>query len=222
MLYLSTQPALRRWMETSSLSRPLTKRFVAGMTLDQEISVVRRLNDEGILATLDHLGESVKSIEEAAASRDSYMHALDRIAAEKLRATVSIKLTQFGLDFGEGQCLDDVRRLVCKAKDFGTVVEVDMEASPYVDATLRIVHRLHEETGSVRAVVQSYLHRTFDDTSALCDAAIPVRLVKGAYKEPHSIAFPTKAEVDSEFARIARLLLDRGTYPAIASHEMNV
>jgi proline dehydrogenase len=219
LLYLSSQPTLRRWMETSSLSRPLTKRFVAGMTLDEEISVVRRLNAEGILATLDRLGESVQSMEEAAASRASYIQALDRIAAEKLEATISIKLTQFGLDFGEQQCLDNVRQLVGKAKALGNIVEVDMEASPYVDATLRIVHRLHQESGAVRAVVQAYLYRTFDDTSALCEAAIPVRLVKGAYKEPHSIAFPTKAAVDSEFARITHLLLDRGTQPAIASHD---
>lgn len=219
LLYLSTQPALRRWTETSSFSRKLIKRFVAGMTLDEEISVVRRLNAEGILATLDHLGESVKSTEEAAASRDSYINALDRIGAEKLQATISIKLTQFGLDFGERQCLDNVRPLVSKAKSLGTAVEVDMEASPYVDATLRIVHRLHEEDGPVRAVVQAYLFRTFDDTAALCDAAIPVRLVKGAYEEPRSIAFPTKAEVDSEFVRITHLLLDRGTYPAIGSHD---
>jgi proline dehydrogenase len=158
-------------------------------------------------------------MEEAAASRASYIQALDRIAAEKLEATISIKLTQFGLDFGEQHCLDNVRQLVGKAKALGNIVEVDMEASPYVDATLRIVHRLHEESGAVRAVVQAYLYRTFDDTSALCEAAIPVRLVKGAYKEPHSIAFPTKAAVDSEFARITHLLLDRGTQPAIASHD---
>jgi proline dehydrogenase len=219
LLYLSTQPILRRWMETSPMSRTMTKRFIAGRTLDEELSVVRRLNDEHILATLDHLGESVKSKEEADASVASYLVALDRIAEARLKATISIKLTQFGLDFGEQQCLDNVRRLACKAKALGNRVEVDMEASQYVDTTLRIVHRLHEETGAVRAVVQAYLYRTFDDTAALCDARIPVRLVKGAYKEPGSVAFPKRPQVDAEFARITHLLLDHGADPAIASHD---
>ncbi len=219
LLYLSTQPTLRRWMETSPMSRTITRRFIAGLTLEEELAVVRRLNDEHILATLDHLGESVKSREEAAASAASYLTALDKIAEAGLHATISIKLTQFGLDFGEGECLENVRPLACKAKSLGTAVEVDMEASQYVDATLRIVHRLHEETGAVRAVVQAYLCRTFDDTSALCEAKIPVRLVKGAYKEPSSVAFPKRAQVDQEFVRITHLLLDRGIDPAIATHD---
>jgi proline dehydrogenase len=222
LLYLSTQPTLRRWMETSPMSRKMTKRFVAGLTLDEELAVVRRLNDEHILATLDHLGESVRSMEEAAASVASYLTALDQIAERRLNATISIKLTQFGLDFGEDRCLDNVRPLACKARALGTKVEIDMEASQYVDATLRLVRRLHEETASVRAVVQAYLYRTFDDTSALCDVKIPVRLVKGAYKEPSSIAFPKRPEVDAEFARITHLLLDRGNYPAIATHDENL
>ncbi len=201
------------------MSRTMTKRFVAGTTLDQELAVVRRLNDEHILATLDHLGESVTSKEEAAESTRSYLAALDRIAEAGLQATISIKLTQFGLDFGERECLENVRPLACKARALKTRVEVDMEASPYVDATLRIVHRLHEETASVRAVVQAYLYRTFDDTSALCDAGIPVRIVKGAYKEPGSIAFPKRPQVDAEFARITHLLLERGVDPAIATHD---
>ncbi len=219
LLYLSTQPQLRRWMETSSTARPLTKRFVAGMTLDQEVAVIHRLNQENILATLDRLGESVQSPEEALSSRDSYLQALDRIAAEKLKATISVKLTQFGLDFGEQSCYENVRELACKAKRLGTAVEVDMEASQYVDSTLRIVHHLHEEAGAVRAVVQAYLRRTYEDTEALCEARIPVRLVKGAYKEPASIAFEQKAEVDAGFIRVLRLLLDRGVYPAIATHD---
>ena len=222
LLYLSRQPTLRRWMETSSMSRPLTRRFIAGMTLDQEIQVIRRLNAEGILATLDRLGESVTSLAEATESVNSYLTALDRVAREKLNATISIKLTQFGLDFGERDCLENVCRLVRRAKELDNKVEIDMEASQYVDATLRIVHRLHEEFGCVRAVVQAYLFRTYADTEALCDAGIPVRLVKGAYREPHSIAFRTKQEVDAEFVRILRLMLDRGVYPAIASHDENL
>lgn len=204
------------------MSRTLTKRFIAGETLEEELAVVRRLNNEHILATLDHLGESVKSKEEGDASVASYLLALERIAEAKLKATISIKLTQFGLDFGEQRCLDNVRQLACKAKTLGNRVEIDMEASQYVDATLGIVHRLHEETGAIRAVVQAYLYRTFEDTSALCDANIPVRLVKGAYKEPSSVAFPKRKQVDDEFIRITRLLLDRGVDPAIATHDENL
>jgi proline dehydrogenase len=189
------------------------------MTLDQEVAVIKKLNAGGILATLDHLGESVTSLDEARASRDSYLEALRRIASDKLQATISIKLTQFGLDFGVDQCLANVRPLVQEAQRIGAAVEIDMEASRYVDQTLDVVQTLHREGGAVRAVVQAYLRRTYADTEALCDARVPVRLVKGAYKEPPTIAFATKQEVDAEFTRIGRLLIERGVYPAIATHD---
>jgi proline dehydrogenase len=221
-LFLSHQRTLRRWMETSPVSRKFTKRFIAGLTLDQEIEVCRRLNEERIMATIDRLGENVGSAEEAARSRDAYLAVLDRIAEENLDATVSVKLTQLGLDFGEQLCLNLVRDMAVRARQLGTAIEIDMESSDYVDRTLRIVTSLHAETGAVRAVVQSYLRRTEADVQRLNELRIPVRLVKGAYDEPPDVAFPSKREVNANFIRIMKLLMDRGVYPAIATHDDHI
>jgi proline dehydrogenase len=218
-LFLSRQRALRRWMETSRLSRTLTKRFIAGMTLDEEFEVCRRLHSEGILSTIDRLGENVTSLDEAAGSLDGYLQVLSRIHESGLPSTVSIKLTQFGLDFSTEACYENVRALVSKAKDIGAMVEIDMESSAYTDRTLDIVTRLHQQSGCVRAVVQAYLRRTRADIERLSPLRIPVRLCKGAYDEPPSVAFATKQEVDASFVELTKLLLDRGTYPAIATHD---
>jgi proline dehydrogenase len=218
-LFLSRQRTLRRWFETSRTANRLTKRFVAGHTLDDELAVCRRLYQEHILSTIDRLGENVTSLDEAAASRDAYLEVLHRIHESALPATVSIKLTQFGLDFSNDACLENVRRLASTAREMGSQIEIDMESSEYVDRTLDIVKRLHAETGSVRAVIQAYLRRARADTEQMCDLGIPVRLVKGAYDEPPSVAFITKAEVDRSFTDVAKLLLDRGTGAALATHD---
>jgi proline dehydrogenase len=218
-IFLSHQRTLRRWFETSRIANRLTRRFVAGHTLEDEIAACRRLYQEHILATIDRLGENVTSLDEAAASRDAYLEVLERIHQSGLPATVSIKLTQFGLDFSTEACFQNVRRLVCRAKDIGTRIEIDMESSEYVDRTLDIVCRLHREIGNVRAVVQSYLRRTREDVVRLCELSVPVRLVKGAYDEPHTVAFAAKSEVDASYADLTKLLLDRNPDPAIATHD---
>ena len=206
-------------METSSIADRITKRFVSGRTLDQELDVCRRLQTENIAATLDHLGENVRSLEEAEESSKTYLQALDRIAALGLNATVSIKLTQFGLDFSTDACRVNVERLVDRAKSIGSRIEIDMESSEYVDRTLSIVNALHEKYGGVRAVVQAYLYRSEKDIDNLNRAGIPVRLCKGAYQEPSSVAFPKKTEVDANFIRLMEQLLESGAYPAIATHD---
>jgi len=206
-------------METSRAGERVTSRFIAGLTLDQELAVCRNLNRDGIMATLDHLGESVTSLQEAEVSRDAYLGAIDRIAEIGLKATVSIKLTQLGLDFSEEACRANVERLVERAKAIGSVVEVDMEASQYVDRTLDLVAHLHAKYGSVRAVIQAYLYRSESDIENLCRQSIPVRLCKGAYREPSDIAFPKKHDVDENYVRLMLRLLDTGAYPAIASHD---
>jgi proline dehydrogenase len=218
-LFLSHRRMLRRWVETSRISRKLTKRFIAGMTLDDELAVCRRLDSEKILSTIDRLGENVTSLDEARASRDAYLQVLDRIQELGLASTVSIKLTQFGLDFSPAGCLDNVRLLVAKAQQMGTRIEIDMESSEYTDRTLEIVTRLHSEFGSVRAVIQAYLRRTEADIARLCDMGIPVRLCKGAYDEPHAVAFAAKSEVDRNYAAMSRYLLEHGAYPALATHD---
>ena len=209
-------------METSSAAERVTLRFIAGHTLEREVAVCRRLNAEGILASLDHLGESVKSLEEAERSRDAYLGALDQIATLGLQATVSIKLTQLGLDFSEAECRANVEQLVQRAKASGTSVEIDMESSGYVDRTLALVSDLHAKFGSVRAVIQAYLYRSESDIEDLCRQSIPVRLCKGAYQEPSDVAFPHKIEVDRNYVRLMTKLLECGTYPAIASHDERI
>ena len=206
-------------METSRAAERVTSRFIAGHTLEREVEVCRRLNAEGILASLDHLGESVTSLEEAERSRDAYLEALDQIAALGLQASVSIKPTQLGLDFSEAECRANVEKLVSRAKIVGTVVEVDMESSEYVDRTLALVSHLHSTSGSVRAVIQAYLYRSESDIAELCRQSIPVRLCKGAYREPSDVAFPRKADVDRNYVRLMTKLFEEGKQPAIASHD---
>lgn len=222
LLVLSRQPWLRHWMETSPTVERLTSRFVAGSTIEREVTVCRKLNADGYLATLDHLGESVTSLEEAERSRDAYLAALDQIAKLNLEATVSVKLTQLGLDLSEAACRANVECLVSRAKVIGCVVEVDMESSAYVDRTLALVRDLHVRYGSVRAVIQAYLYRSESDVHNLCRDKIPVRLCKGAYREPSEVAFPHKKDVDANYVRLMLELFDRGTYPAIASHDEKI
>jgi proline dehydrogenase len=219
LLYLSRQRRLRRWVENSALSQKMTRRFVAGNTLEEGLAVCARLNAEGILATLDCLGENVASIEEAACTRDAYIEALRQIDALHLQSTISIKLTHFGLAFSEERCRGYVAELVAEAQRRSNSVEIDMESLEYVDATLRTVVQLHEQYGCVRAVIQAYLRRSEDDIRTLNERRIPVRLCKGAYREPAAVAFPTRREVDDNYLRLAALLVDQGTYPAVATHD---
>lgn len=219
LLYLSRHRRLRRWAESSPVARRLTSRFVAGQTLEEGLAVCARLNQDGILATLDHLGENVTSAEEAAASRDAYLAALDAIAERGLRATVSIKLTHFGLDFSEEACRAYVTSVARRARETSNAVEIDMEASQYVDRTLRLVMDLHEAFGCVRAVIQAYLRRSERDLEMLIGRGIPVRLCKGAYMEPAAIAFQGRRQIRANYLRLAEMLLAQGRDPAFATHD---
>ena len=218
-LYLSRQQALRRWMETSAAAGRFTSRFVAGLTLDDALGVAKQLAAQRMMVSLDHLGENVKTLEEAAAARDAYLRALDRIAAGGLEATVSMKVTSLGLDISEAACEANTAALVERARDNGTRVEFDMEDAAYTDRNLRLVHAMHERSGSVRAVIQAYLYRSEADIEALCAAGVPVRLCKGAYREPATVAWPAKSDVDANYVRLMRVLFDRGVQPAIATHD---
>jgi proline dehydrogenase len=222
LLFLSGRSWLRHWIENSSIAARLTSRFVAGATLEHALPVCRHLNSENILVTLDHLGESVKSLAEAEGSLDAYLTALEKIAQLGLQSTVSIKLTQLGLDISEDACRNNVERLVERAKAIGSRVEVDMESSGYVTRTLDLVSYMHATHGSVRAVIQAYLYRSESDIEDLCAKSIPVRLCKGAYSEPSDVAFPNKADVDRNYLGLMIKLLDDGTYPAIASHDEKI
>lgn len=206
-------------METSRLSRRLASRFVAGDTLADALAAARLLNQAGISVTLDHLGENVTSLDEAAASRDEYLRALQAIRAAGLDANVSIKLTQFGIDLDEAACRANVERLVECASRHGNFVRVDMESSAYTTRTLRLVSELHARYGSVGAVIQAYLFRSAADVAQLCGQGIRVRLCKGAYLEPPSLAFEKKSATDRNYVALMKTLLDRGVYPALATHD---
>ena len=222
LLVLSRQQWLRHWMETSPVADRVTSRFVAGSTLERELAVCQKLQADGYLTTLDHLGESVGSLQEANQSRDAYLAAFDQIARLNLPATVSVKLTQLGLDFSEPAGRAAVECLVARAKSIGRMVEVDMESSQYTERTLALVSELHAKYGSIRAVIQAYLYRSESDIESLCLQSIPVRLCKGAYRESPNVAFPRKKDVDANYIRLMLQLLDRGVYPAIASHDENI
>ena len=201
------------------MAKRLSRRFVAGDTLGEALTVSQKLNSEGLTVTLDHLGESVSTLEEAAEARDVYVRTLDAIQSSAIQGNVSLKLTQFGLDLSYPQCLANVEQLVKRAAEHNTFVRVDMESSGYADRTLDIVTGLHERYGSVGVVIQAYLYRSRSDIEMLNARSIRVRLCKGAYLEPASVAFQHKAEVDRSFVELMKLLLDHGIYPAIATHD---
>jgi proline dehydrogenase len=171
------------------------------------------------MVTLDHLGESVRSSSGAEAYRDAYIEALRRVEELGLAATISVKLTQLGLEISEALCRQNVEPLVQLARRTGNRVEIDMEASPLVDRTLAIVEEMHLKYGCVRGVIQAYLRRSEGDLLRLCELGAPVRLCKGAYKEPSEMAFPRKRDVNRNYVRLARALLEKGREPALATHD---
>jgi proline dehydrogenase len=195
-------------------------RFVAGETLDQCVAVLRRLNDQGLYANTTLLGEGVLEPTQTETVVAAYREILDRIAAEQLRANVALKLTHLGLEIDEELAFDNVRALVEHASARGGFVRIDMEQSQFVDATLRIYRRLREAgLASVGTVLQSYLYRTPADLESLLPLAPNLRLVKGAYLEPESVAYPRKADVDSAYVRLLERMLLEGGHTAVATHD---
>jgi proline dehydrogenase len=222
ILWLSRNKALRDWMETSPWARRLSARFVAGNRLENAIEVGRRMLGEGIKVTLDYLGENVKSLEEAAACRDTCIDALSAMRTAGLEPNVSIKLTQFALDLSAEACRSNVTALVKAASTIGGFIRIDMEASQYTDRTLALVTQLHSEYPACGVVIQAYLKRSAQDIAGLEKERIRVRLCKGAYLEPADIAFEHKADVDRNYLILARSLLTSGEYPAIATHDDHI
>lgn len=219
---LARQPSLRRFAESSRLGRRLSERFVAGLELPQALEAAASCRRAGLATTLDHLGENVASPPEAAAAAAGAAASLEALAARGLDANISVKLTQFGLDVpGGGETLagEHLRRLARRARDLGAFIRVDMESSAYTEATLRLVAEVHAQDLPVGAVVQAYLHRSAADIERLIAAGVRLRLVKGAYREPAHVALQNKSEVDANFVRLLRRLLEAGNYPAIATHD---
>ena len=198
-------------------------RFVAGQTLDECVTVLRRLNDAGLWANTTLLGEAIPDEEGAAAVTTDYEEIIERLVAEKLKANVALKLTHLGLSFDVEVAYANVERLVARAGELGTFLRIDMEQSDYVDVTLRIYERLRD-TGhdSVGTVLQSYLYRTPDDLERLLPRTPNLRIVKGAYLEPSTIAFPEKADVDRAYLELVERGLREGAYIAVATHDESI
>jgi proline dehydrogenase len=200
--------------------RGFARRFIAGETLDEAIAAARAVEAGGLAFTLDYLGESVSSLEEAEAATREYGAMIDRIVGSGIGRNISLKLTQLGLDLDRGRCLDNLREIVGSASAHDFFVRIDMENSPYVEVTLAIFEGLWREgLRNVGVVLQSALHRSEQDLERVLALGARVRLVKGAYKEPADVAWQRKAEVDAAFLRMTRRLLDAGTFPALATHD---
>ena len=219
---LSQNKPLRRFAERSSFGRKMSGRFVAGMTVDDVLATCERVNREGIAATLDALGESVTVESEARASADVYHQLIDAIAARNLNANVSLKLSQMGMDFDPALTETIVGELVEHAAQANTFVRIDMEGSPYTEATLGITERLHSRNGChghVGTVLQAYLYRTAADADRLLNQRIRIRLCKGAYKEPQEIAWPQKPDVDANYVSLMKRLSTSGVFCGLATHD---
>ena len=221
LLYLSNQPRVFKFVRNNGLAKRFASRFVAGETLADALGAVRALNTRGLRASLDLLGESVTNEREARGTRDAYLEILDRIHAQRLDANVSVKLTAMGLDISEELCVSQMQDVLARARDHNTFVRVDMESSEYTDRTLHLFeHRLYPLfRNQVGIVLQSYLYRTFTDVEYAIQIGCRVRLCKGAYKEPASVAYADKKDVDANYVKCMHALLRHGNYPAIATHD---
>jgi proline dehydrogenase len=210
---LASRYGMRR---TSSFAR----RFIAGETIGEAIDAAGAIEARGMTHTLDLLGESVTNLDEAAAATGQYLSVIDAIIESGIERNISLKLTQLGLDVDKAIAVDNLRKILERAEPAGFFVRVDMENSPYTDVTLEIFEALWQQGHrQIGVVLQSALHRSEDDLRRVNALGARVRLVKGAYKEPKTIAYQHKAEVDAAFARMTKTLLAEGHYPAIATHD---
>lgn len=218
LLYLSRQHRLKDYFSILPGFKQVTRRFIAGENIDDAIKEIQELNKLGITATFDHLGESTTSEAEAESDVREYFRVLRRINETGVNSNVSVKPTQLGLDISEDLCKRNIRRIVEEAKRYGNFVRMDMEGSDKTDATLRMFYELREEFDNVGIVLQSYLYRTEKDVDEVLRRGARIRLCKGAYDEPESVAFPEKKDVDDNYVKLMQKLLKSGIYHGIATH----
>jgi proline dehydrogenase len=221
LLYLSGQQQIFRFVRNNKLAKSFANRFVAGETLETALAAVSRLNAKGITASLDLLGESVHNEVEARAAGQAYVNMLDRIYERKLDANVSVKLTAMGLDNSEDLCVATMHKVLQRAREYRSFVRIDMESSEYTQRTLDLFEqRLYPAyRENVGIVLQSYLYRTFSDVEHANLTKARVRICKGAYKEPETVAYPEKKDVDASYIRCMHALMQYGNYPGIATHD---
>jgi proline dehydrogenase len=222
LLRLSSKPRIGRGLERLPVSRKVIRRFVAGETPAQALDVLAQVEAGGLLTAVTYLGENVSTPKAATAATDVYCHLIEEVRRRRLRTTPSLKLTHLGLDLGEEFALQNVERVLERAGD--SWVWIDMEGSAYTDRTLALYRRLRRRWRNVACVLQAYLHRTESDLRGLVPGGVRMRLCKGAYREPADRAFPRKADVDRNYARLAGMLFSKeaqgaGAYAAFATHD---
>jgi proline dehydrogenase len=221
ILWLSQQNGIFNFVRSNGIARKFASRFVAGETIDQGVAAAKELHARGITSSLDLLGESVSKPDEAVAAKNEYLVMLDRLAASGAEVNVSVKLTQMGFDIDEALCERNMREILDRAKALGAFVRLDMESSAYTQRTLEFFYKkLFPDYGAhCGVVIQSCLRRSESDVADLIALKARVRLCKGAYLEPASVAFPEKADVDRNYVLLLEQLLMKGNYPGIATHD---
>jgi proline dehydrogenase len=219
LLYLSEKETPKTILTGHALGRRMAARFIAGEDLESALKVVRRLNAEGFVVTLDLLGESVGEAAEAEAACQAYLRLLERLADEGLDSHVSVKLTQLGMAIDEGLARHHLQLLCDQAAKGHRFVRVDMEGSAFTEVTLRVFRGVSAPRDVVGIVIQSYLYRSDKDVEELLKCGARIRLVKGAYNEPPEIAYRRKSDVNRSFVRSMERMLSSGIYHAIATHD---
>ncbi len=223
LLAASASPRLRQLVMTAPQARAVVDSYVAGETGDDAVRVTRTLRAAGLLVSLDYLGEDTREAGQAAAVADEYVQVLGKLAAEGLTqagaAEVSVKPTAVGLFLGERTAIQNIRRICAAAQEAGTTVTLDAEEFAAVEPTLRIAAQLRAEYGDLGCVIQACLRRSEADCRALAGYGIRVRLCKGAYNEPDSVAFAARRDVDMSYARCMRILMNGPGYPMLATHD---
>ncbi|MDQ3653488.1 MAG: proline dehydrogenase family protein [Chloroflexota bacterium] len=223
VLAIADNGTVSGFFRSSSLARRLVSRFVAGESVETALAAANELDARGITATLDLLGENVATADAARAAVASYTTILRSMRDANLEPNISVKLTMLGLDLGADVARGNASLILEVAREVSGFVRIDMEGSAYTGATMRLFEELHAAWPSeVGIVIQAYLRRAEDDVRRAIELGARVRLVKGAYAEPADVALTSRLEVDEQFARLARLLLDEGNYPAIATHDMDL
>jgi proline dehydrogenase len=223
IFWLSSKRSVTDSIARRGMRYGFARRFVAGETLEEALTASRELCSQGRRVSLNHLGENVTTEEAAREVCDGYIRMTEEMHAKNLAGNISIKLTQLGLDLGKGLCQSLAREIAARAAALGRTIEMDMEGSAYTDVSVDIFENAQREYGNCGLAVQAYLHRTEKDLQRLAPLKPKIRLVKGAYREPKSIALQKKSEVDENYKRLTKLLMEgavRGTFfPAIASHD---
>jgi proline dehydrogenase len=219
LLHLSKSEGFKKFLTRFKAFNRITSRFVAGEQILDAVEAIRALNNRGMSASFDHLGESITSEEATREEVGEYVRLLEVIGESGLDSNISVKLTQLGLDIGKQLCYDNTRRIVETAAETSNFVRIDMEDSSKTESTLELFKRLRGEFDNVGIVIQSYLYRSEKDVEELLAIGSRIRLCKGAYDEPSSVAFPKKSEVDANFVRLMKRLLGSGIYHGIATHD---